>query len=503
MGIPSYFSYIIKHHKLIVTKFNSLHTTSNFYLDSNSIIYDIAHKLNYDDFMNSMDFENTLIQRVCEKIKEYIDLVNPSNGVFIAFDGVPPLAKIVQQRERRYKGLLTHQLNVKLGLSTDKPAWNTVNITVGTEFMNHLNKELNTFFEPFKQKYHEFIISTSNDIGEGEHKIFHHIRNNQTHTSTIYGLDADLIILGLNHLQYSQIYLLRESKDFKIQSNDYMLLNLKMLENQIVNLLSPYPTDKYKIYDYILLSFFIGNDFIPKIPYINVHDKGLELLINTYKKSIHPNEIIFNGKTINWLLFKKLIYELSLIEHSTILEFYKQRNKFVFTSTDVTAKLNALPRISREVETYINPFDKHWEDRYYKKLFKIDYHVKNISKICKNYLEMFEWNMSYYTSGCKNWDTYYHYNYPPLFNDLLQFIPDCDIELVKSVKIKPITPIQLLVYVLPKEYLHLLPSTIYELVKNKHWYDRCDIEWTYCNFFWESSILCVDIPIKELRMIKS
>ena len=54
----------------------------------------------------------------------------------------------------------------------------------------------------------EIMVSGSNIIGEGEHKIFKHIRNNKEyHNNTntiIYGLDADLIMLCLSHLIHKQ-----------------------------------------------------------------------------------------------------------------------------------------------------------------------------------------------------------------------------------------------------------------------------------------------------------
>ena len=46
MGIPSYFSYIVKNHPEIIKKyFKETFFVSNFYLDSNSIIYDSYAKL--------------------------------------------------------------------------------------------------------------------------------------------------------------------------------------------------------------------------------------------------------------------------------------------------------------------------------------------------------------------------------------------------------------------------------------------------------------------------
>ena len=95
MGIPSYFSYIIRRHPYIITR---LQKADNLYLDSNSIIYDMVASL-------QVCTDALLAQAVCEKIDAYLKLVEPKR-VIIAFDGVPPMAKIKQQRERRFKSWL-------------------------------------------------------------------------------------------------------------------------------------------------------------------------------------------------------------------------------------------------------------------------------------------------------------------------------------------------------------------------------------------------------------
>jgi 5'-3' exonuclease len=48
MGIPSYFSYIVRNHPEILRQYqyNNLNV-SNFYLDCNSIIYDVIHKIDF------------------------------------------------------------------------------------------------------------------------------------------------------------------------------------------------------------------------------------------------------------------------------------------------------------------------------------------------------------------------------------------------------------------------------------------------------------------------
>ena len=42
-----------------------------------------------------------------------------------------------------------------------------------------------------------YIFDSSINPGEGEHKIFNYIKENNIQSSMIYGLDADLIMLGL------------------------------------------------------------------------------------------------------------------------------------------------------------------------------------------------------------------------------------------------------------------------------------------------------------------
>ena len=55
-------------------------------------------------------YEKILIQSICLKIDEYISIINPDCTIIIAFDGVAPVAKLEQQRGRRYKSLFTKKI---------------------------------------------------------------------------------------------------------------------------------------------------------------------------------------------------------------------------------------------------------------------------------------------------------------------------------------------------------------------------------------------------------
>jgi 5'-3' exonuclease len=66
MGIPYYFSYIIKNYGNIIKKIHKNLSVDGFFLDSNSIIYDAIFNTEYGG--NKETYETEIIVYVCEKI---------------------------------------------------------------------------------------------------------------------------------------------------------------------------------------------------------------------------------------------------------------------------------------------------------------------------------------------------------------------------------------------------------------------------------------------------
>ena len=471
MGIPSYFFQLMKRHNQIISQLNTSIKVDNLYLDSNSIIYDAVHSM--PQIASKHDFEQELILRVCNKILSYLQQIKPSR-VFIAFDGVPPMAKMKQQRERRYKGWLTSQW-----LNEKKP-WDTVQITPGTPFMKKLDTALMSFFEPYRSNY-EFYLSTSNDFGEGEHKLFSFIRDHpdkhcNQHTM-IYGLDSDLIILALNHLQIcSKITLLREAPAFMIRDKDTTLhvLDINQLSDCITEIMG-----KDRLNDYIFMTLLLGNDFMPHFPALNLRTTGMDTLLTTYTE-LKESPMITDTR-IQWNIVKKFIHALSVKEESLFNKEQNFRNKRNTDNTTLEKRVNNLPMLKREKEYIICPSKPEWQKRYYSQLFPLE---TDISQVCKNYIEMLEWNMIYYTKGCSNWSMYYKYSYPPLLEDLVQHIPETQtLETDHTV----LTSTQLLKFVLPNALLHYMdePSEITNIkVKNK----EPTLLWSYCTYLWEAHV---------------
>ncbi len=482
MGIPSYFSYIVKNHRQILKKFKPQSLkVDNLYLDSNSIVYDAVHK---DPLQSDAD----IIQKTILKIDEYIALVQPKNNIFIAFDGVAPVAKMEQQRQRRHRSV-----------PSSSTGFDTTKITPGTDFMKQMNTAL-------IKHYTKAIVSFG--VGEGEHKLFQFIRDNEAahskQTTIVYGLDADLIMLSLNHLSMCpKLFLFRETPHFiqsidrGIDPNENYLLDIgelaRTMNNEIISM-----------NDYIFLCFFLGNDFMPHFPAISIRSGGVEKMLSVYRKE---EPLIINGR-IHWRNVRALVQRLADQEEEFIIsetkllikrEGYKSNDgkPKVEKSNDGKPKADNKderpPELSRELERYINPESPGWQERYYKTLFDLEIDDERRKQICVNYLEGLEWTFKYYTSGCPDWRWKYKYNYPPLLQDLIKFVPYFDIEFIHPNDRRPVSELTQLKYVLPPRAQYLLPAelrskTTSELVHHK-------LVTAYCRYDWEGHVQLPEIEL--------
>jgi len=528
MGIPAMFSYIVKNYPSIIKKYSKdILKVDNLYLDCNSIIYDAYSKMEFDKLTENVAV--SIIKRVIIKIEEYISLINPSKTVIIAFDGVAPVAKLEQQRSRRYKSWYQNEISKIIFKKEKEDVWNTTAITPGTNFMTELNSMVTEHFntESYSRlKVDKIFVSGSNKVGEGEHKIFNYIRVNPnkhlTETTIIYGLDADLIMLSINHLPICpNIYLFRETPHF-IQSIDSSLepesnyyLDIPELTNAIISYMNndrelTLEQQKNKVYDYIFLCFFLGNDFLPHFPAINIRTGGVDKMVNAYKATIgNTDEYITDGKIINWNNLRKVVLFLANLEEEFIIKEHRSRNnkeRFLLpenTPEEKYKKFESTPLYERDIEKFINPVKPNWQSRYYNGLFGLTKTDEDkISDIAVNYIQGLEWTMKYYSTGCPDWRWKYKYNYPPLLQDLIKYIPVFNKSFVPEKTPNPVSEIVQLCYVLPRSSLHLLPQKLYFELISKHdeWYKgNCDYIWAYCKYFWESHVEMNDINIDELE----
>jgi len=538
MGIPSYFSYIIKNYPTIIKNLNAVLSEdvgiTTLYMDCNSVIYDVVREVEFLN-MDSTTYESVVIEKVIEKISVYLSVIRPSLLTYIAFDGVAPFAKMEQQRTRRHKSQFTNAFSAtsnssNIKNSQNKQSWNTSAITPGTSFMNRLSRDIKNHFYKNRSKFaFDIIVSGSDVVGEGEHKLFDHLRKTSlsgekmSQNIVVYGLDADLIMLSIFNLEYARnIYVFREAPEFlkssipvEIQENNdtnlYFLDIQGLCEKIMVEMRCEYKC-REQIYDYVFLCFFLGNDFLPHFPSMNIRTHGIDSLMTIYRKKIgnHPDiSIVAKGK-IQWKIVRTFLQEIVALEKQFLMNEYNLRDKFDrrdWSKMDNEEVLLNTPVIYRAIEKYICPEEYGWENRYYKALIDENFYMdadENMRKLCTNYLEGLEWVFKYYSVGCPDWKWKYKYHYPPLFKDLVNFVPVFETDFIKSCtkNNRAFLPETQLSYVLPYQQLDLLPDKIQGFLKTNYrelYPEKYDFQWAFCRYFWESKPNLPEISLEQLE----
>lgn len=95
---------------------------------------------------------------------------------------------------------------------------------------------------------------------------------------------------------------------FRLESINFYLLHLSLmreyldLEFQDIAHVLPFDYNlEHVIDDFILLAVFIGNDFLPHLPDLHIHENGLERLFDVYMKvlpslGVSNSDIIYGMK---------------------------------------------------------------------------------------------------------------------------------------------------------------------------------------------------------------
>ena len=223
--------------------------------------------------------------------------------------------------------------------------WSNVVITPGTKFMEKLDKSIREFINSHSEKA-KIVYSSYKEEGEGEHKIFDFIRqnpeeHNDSLNTVIYGLDADLIMLSINHLPVCpNIFLFRETPQFiqsinsDLEPNENYVLDIPELSNNIAYYMTTENSDMTidRTTDYIFLCFLLGNDFLPHFPSMNIRTHGIQVLLDVYVKYIANNSSSFlitkQTKEIDWPKVFILIKHIALNEQQLLVEEYSVRDKF-------------------------------------------------------------------------------------------------------------------------------------------------------------------------------
>ncbi len=450
MGIPSYYRKILQKYPGCLQK-SCPGQVQALCFDFNCLVYRCLKSPSLSEYKseNIESWENELIAEVIKAVKEiWIESGRPKQ-VFIAVDGVVPMAKIKQQRVRRFK---SSWLQKHYGSSSE--TWDKNAISPGTRFMNQLGSALNSLA---CEKGVFWEVSTSLLQGEGEHKILEWLRKDkvgQNKNVVIYGLDADLILLSMLIGEEKQLplWLMREKQEFGLDkkedpgSQEYQFMNLEEFKNRI-------NVKGYEqVLNYIGLMSLMGNDFLPHSVTHKLAADGYEYIMREVQ---YGTKIITQEKKIDIKVFQDICKRWAMDEEEKMLEMIEkkeeQSKRGVYKEMP---EYEGLP-LTWKVESLLVENEElvdDWKEKYWSFI-----HPRGKQKsFCQEYVNGLQWVLDYYTGKKVDWQWMFLGWLPPLWSDLAENSFETINE--KSIVENIISCEEQLVMVLPLASWHLIPD---------------------------------------------
>jgi 5'-3' exonuclease len=249
-------------------------------LDFNCAMYQVLREIPPG---TGVAWESGFRDAICKYLRELVTLAAPTRGVYVSCDGVVCAAKRRQQRLRRFRA-------GGAAAATEESAWDATALTPGTAFMEALGRDLiaTGLGIAATRPGIEVIVSTTAEPGEGEHKLMAAMRSRRPRTCTIYGLDADLILLALllDAETGCEVQLLREAQAFESRKavGGFRHLCIRELGDVIAGCSGT--ARAVRIRDYVAAMSLLGNDFLPHGLTRTVHDDGVQALLEVLQRDL-------------------------------------------------------------------------------------------------------------------------------------------------------------------------------------------------------------------------
>lgn len=415
--------------------------------------------------------------------------------VYIAIDGVAPMGKILQQRQRRYKYLFDNEIKlvekeqkILIETITDenisvplKPI-SSIELTPGTPYMERIHLLMINYLEQLKQKNIKCIYSSYHQVGEGEHKILQYIKTNikPNNTIVIYGLDADLLFLSLSVDINCDLYVMREQQIFSNEKLDfdkeinYNYVKIKDLQ-VIINEL------EININDFIVCCYLVGNDFLPALLTLDIKKGGLDKILTAYSNvknkftkekfnTIVNIKIINNKKTFS--INHNFLFELFVQLQRTETFVWENMNRGDFTNKNIKYNKDDSQELKKFISgesaniDCLNKIEFNSKLEYYNHylgLNELSSTTTIIKQMVHDYIVGIEWCINYYFDDCKCWKQGYNFSISPLISDIVNYYP----KKIKLTNTKcELNPIEgLLLAIPPNTYKYVISSEIINKLK--------------------------------------
>uniref|UniRef100_A0A8B9KH53 5'-3' exoribonuclease n=1 Tax=Astyanax mexicanus TaxID=7994 RepID=A0A8B9KH53_ASTMX len=530
----------------------------NLYLDMNGIIHPCTHPEDKPAPKN----EDEMMVAIFEYIDRLFNIVRPRRVLYMAIDGVAPRAKMNQQRSRRFRAskegveLAEEKQKMReeifqrggyLPPEEIKERFDSNCITPGTEFMDNLAKCLRYYIadrltnDPGWRTITVFL-SDASVPGEGEHKIMDFIRR-QRGKCFLCSL-ADLIMLGLATHEPNFTIIREEFKPNKprpcglcgqighelkdcqgvarekkgehdefadtipVSEQEFIFIRLSVLreylERELTMASLPFPFNfERSVDDWVFMCFFVGNDFLPHLPSLEIREGAIDRLVSIYKDVVHKTGGYLTENGFVNLERVELIMQAVGVAEDNIFKKRKDdevctngsnENTQIFTGRAVVTAVSSscgsklfLPPCPLNCSPlmlcfcsqfmlymllcllilccmFLRLWEEGWKQRYYKNKFDVDETDEEFrKKVVKSYVEGLCWVLRYYYQGCASWKWYFPFHYAPFASDFKD-IKDMFKEFEKGTM--PFKPLEQLMGVFPAASGNFLPETWRALMSN-------------------------------------
>ncbi|KAK2502400.1 hypothetical protein MC885_013541 [Smutsia gigantea] len=444
MGVPKFYRWISERYPCLseVVKEHQIPEFDNLYLDMNGIIHQCSHP--NDDDVHFRISDDKIFTDIFHYLEVLFRIIKPRKVFFVAVDGVAPRAKMNQQRGRRFRSAKEAEDKIKKAIEKGE-------------------------ILPTEARFDSNCITP-----EGEHKIMEFIRSEKAKPDhdpntrhCLYGLDADLIMLGLTSHEAHFSLLREEVRICAPEETTFHLLHLSLMREYIdyeFSVLKHEITFKYDIErvidDWILMGFLVGNDFIPHLPHLHINHDALPLLYGTYI-TILPElgGYINESGHLNLPRFEKYLVKLSDWFES------KVSNKYLNEAAGIAAEEaknykekkkskgqeNSLCWAALDKNEVVTAKDNLEDETEDDDLFETEFR---------------QYKRTYYMTkmGVDLVSEYYPYHYAPFVSDIHN---------ISTLKIhfelgKPFKPFEQLLAVLPAASKNLLPTCYQHLMTSEN-----------------------------------
>ena len=432
MGIPKFYNQFIAkldYYGLILP--NLPPNVFSLSIDMNGLIHDAAQQVYaYGEHKDERRqplvakkdphiLEKELFDAVIQNINNVVDMVQPMGVLVLAVDGKAPLAKIAQQRQRRYRAALD---------SSSGTVFDSNAITPGTDFMQKLDVYLHDWLMKNSYRLPPTVIYSSWAVpGEGEHKILDimrkgDIKNEGNHV--IYGLDADLFMLAMAS-PLDHIFLTRESA-----RGERGIVSIDVLKAGLTEDLN----NKNAISDFIIMMFLLGNDFLPHQIFAEDMPQTLRLFFDIYR-NLGVSFTNAEKTDLNEDGLAKFFERIADQEHELLADVamkdYKYPSQAFQKSITTIGSDRAFDFDVFRTYWYGEEFAPRGPDNVITLLEKISgieisYDIKDINELAQNYRVGLHWVFKYYWNGQDTVNDMYQYRYyhAPLVQDLIEVFND-------------------------------------------------------------------------------